>query len=116
MHPAEVPARTANRDLVEVAVARWDLEAPTIEADGAVALALRAPVVGTKHLAQRFTRQTRPADVLAVEEAPQGRRAELGVPLVVVLALHPRLCDRIEPPEREVGDVLEHRDQAPFEL
>src|SRR5207245_3531328 len=114
--PAEVPARAPDRDVVEVAIPRRHLESPALEADRAVALAQRAPVIGAKRLAQRFARRARSTDVVAVEKPPEWRRTELGVMLVVVLALDPRLRDLVEPGERQVGDVLEHRDQPAFEL
>src|SRR6185295_9554551 len=114
--PAEVPARAANRHAVEVAIPRWDLEAATVDADRAIGLALCAPVLGAKCLSQYLARGAWPSDVLAVEEAPQWRRANLRVALAVVLVLDPCLGDLVQPGEREVLDVLEHRDEPTLEL
>jgi len=108
----EVPARVADRDPDEVAVAVRDLEPAALEADGAVRAALGAGDVTAEGVPQRRRRRARTAHVGSGEEAAQRGLAGLGVDGVVVLHLDPGLRRLVQQRQGQLDDALEHRHEA----
>ena len=103
---AEIPPRVAHAEPRQMPVAARDLEPAALEADRAVAAALRAIDLGAEGAAQLLAARARAADLRAGQIALERRAAELAVHGAVVFQLDPGLGRRVQPLEREVGVAL----------
>src|SRR5262249_54140198 len=98
------------------AVAGRELEAHAVDAHRAVALPLRAMLLGHEYQAERVARGARAADVRPGEEAREWCLAGLGVDSSVVLELAPGRRRLVERRQCHVGAVLQHREQPSLDL
>lgn len=112
----EVPAFVAKGELLEVVEAVRDLEADSVEGEGAVGAAQRSDLLGGEGLAECLQAWTGTGDSRRVEKTVERCHAGLGVDLAVVLHLDERLGDEIQLGEGDVGLLLQKGEETPLDL
>src|SRR5665213_791469 len=102
-------------DVIETAIAGWDLEALAVQTHRAVGTALLALGLDAKGGAQLIAPRALASNVGAGEIALHRCGAQLAVHGAVIFLGHPGLSRDVQLLEREVRFAFEHGEQAPLD-
>ncbi len=114
MHLAQIPARVAHQQALEMAEGVRHFEAVRVDGDGAVAAPLGASLGAGEGEPQRRAVRTRSCHIGARQPSGERRLAGFTVDPTVIAELGPGLGGLVEELEREVLHALEHRHQLPL--